>query len=478
MSRVTRMCLVGLLSIGFSLAAAAWGAKTQRAIVSTAVHVLSYENDLALKSLNKDFVAGGSVSQEELNRMFPGYERAAIKTIENEMNLLGSVRGESLDGYLAYRLGLLGQLVARLTSPMEGESPAIRESYYRDVDRAVERVNYKGGKRKIVDPAAFFKMVVEEARFQTAVMLKDYQSGLGFGGVAGGALNADASRSINAVADVWYTVLSGGTSSGRVAAEHVREYVVGGMGYYAGRGNVNETNAAYARYQKLLSFTPEVREQIGDLYFEMGAYDRAIAEYNAVAEAQPQNRRVTEKIAEYYVKQGDTALDDEALEDALRSYTEASNVDKLNESAQRKKIEAEAMIGERDARMNKSREALQRADALRLESDRVAVRGNYSEAVMHLAEAQTLLDGISTEFVEIQQQAKAMTLQVRESVRQYKRDLVNNAQTLSGSAFELEVRRIAETTESESEQAIQDMISAEYRRHLRDVKDTIGREIH
>ena len=126
--------------------------------------------------------------------MNPGATTNPIGAIESEMILLEAVRGDRVDPYFAYRLGVLGKLVARICSPLERADSTYRNLYYADVDKKIENVPIDSTSRRVVDPQVYLPQVSRSAADRADVIVEDYKTGLGFGGVAQASLSEDASR--------------------------------------------------------------------------------------------------------------------------------------------------------------------------------------------------------------------------------------------------------------------------------------------
>ena len=282
--------------------------------------------------------------------------------IESEMYLLQAVNAGRVDPYFAYRLGVLGMLVAEASAPLADSDPAIRDLYYADVEGVIERIQLKPAKRIKVDPSTYFAEVRSDAARRRDLILTDYRTGIGFKGTATTALSEDASRSVNAVADVHQSVLVGKVAAANISPSQIRDYVVRAIQFYIKRGNDAETDSAYKRLTDLNVSTVDLQKQIGDMFYDAGKYERAMQEYRAVLALDPARRDVTERIAAYYVKLGDDALNEKRLEVAREAYQNALNADKLQPDAQRKLLDAEKLIVERDARLASTRETLTAAD--------------------------------------------------------------------------------------------------------------------
>lgn len=410
----------------------AWGPRTRVAVVSMASRIISRDTGAQLVKLDRDIRSGASIPQSELNELVPIASADPVSAIETEMYLLQSVSAGRVDPYFAYRLGVLGALVADATSPLADSEPAVRDLYHTDVEGVIERVQMKQSPRTKVEPATYFAEVRNDARKRRDLILTDYRQGIGFSGTAGTAISDDASRSVNAVADVFHTVLTGRVASANISPSQIRDYVVHAIQFYIKRGNDAETDAAYKRLAALNVATVDLQKQIGDMFYDAGKYERAMQEYNAVLAIEPTRRDVTERIAAYYVKLGDDALAEKELEAARDAYQNALNADKLQPNAQRKLIDAEKLIQERDARLNTARETITSADEKLSQAEQLAFRRDYGGAIALLYEAQSSYGTVTDEFASEYRLAQNGILTAESRLNQLRRDLVSNAPTLSG----------------------------------------------
>jgi len=441
----------------------AWGPVTEQAIVTTAVHVLSREGTVNLTKLQKDVRNGATAPLDVVAKLYPGLASGPVRAIESEMYVLQRVRGPVLDPYFAYRLGMVGRLVAQITAPLVDESPVRRDPYYADVDAVIGRVHLKPSARQAVDPVPYFERAQHLANSHKEMIVNDYSSGVGFDGVAKAALDVDASHSVDAVADVWHTILTGSAAHGTISDSQIREYVVAAMGFYCSRGNETEIEAHYRRLSELTPVTPEMAKRIGDMFYEVGLYERAIREYQAVLAQDPRRKDVVEKIAAYYVQTGDAMAEDKRLEQAHEAYARAAQANPLHPSAEGKRLQTQARIAERDARLGKMRKNLEDAAKLESQAEELTLEASYAEAFGVLKQAQALYEEVTDEFMVEFQAAEAGLLGISDRLTQLRDKLIENAQRLSGSSFVFEARRMgANTPKSLDEQALRALAAHQY----------------
>ncbi len=478
MKRANILFTAVLTLCALSAPAWAWGPRTRVAAVSMASRIISRDSGAQLVKLERDIRAGASIPQSELNELIPIASTDLVGAIETEMYLLQSVSAGRVDPYFAYRLGVLGALVADATSPLADSEPAIRDLYHADVEGVIERVQLRQAPRTKVEPASYLSEVRNDARKRRDLILTDYRQGLGFGGTAETAISDDASRSVNAVADVFHTVLTGRVASANVSPSQMREYVVHAIQFYIKRGNDAETEAAYKRLTALNVATIDLQKQIGDMFYDAGKYERAMKEYQSVLAVEPTRRDVTERIAAYYVKLGDDALAEKELEVARDAYQNALNADKLQPNAQRKLIDAEKMIEERDARLNSARETITSADEKLSQAEQLAFRRDYGGAIALLYEAQSGYGTVTDEFASEFRLAQNGILTAESRLNQLRRDLVSNAPTLSGLGSGFTTRKQAADAASELDaEALRALLRTQYDAEISRMKTEATKDI-
>ncbi|GMV94476.1 MAG: hypothetical protein AMXMBFR82_42540 [Candidatus Hydrogenedentota bacterium] len=463
--------LVAGLTLCLAPLANAWGPKASVAIVTTASRLISKETGVPLANLDKDIRRGAGVALESRASLVPGAEINALNAIESQMYLLQAVRGSRVDPYFAYRLGVLGSLVADVTAPLYNANPTYRERYHADVDANIEQVPFQSKPRVRVAPSAYFGDIIAAAQAREDLIIEDYKAGVGFAGVAGTALSEDASRSVNAVADVFQTVLRGQVTVANISQSEIREYILDAIEFYISRDNDAETDAAYNKLMDLGVTTVDLQKQIGDMFYDAEKFERAMVEYKAVLAEAPSRRDVIERIADYYVRRGDEALADEELEAALEAYNDALEADMLHPTAQSKKLEAEGMIAARDARQEEARQAIGQADDLLRQADQLVFKKENTEALRLLRQARDTYSGVSDEFANEARLARAGLLRATEQINELQRNVVSNAGSLSGLGAMSAVRaEAAAAAEAVDDAALRHLVEDQFQEELEELR--------
>jgi tetratricopeptide (TPR) repeat protein len=439
----------------------AWGPKTQQALVTTAMHVLSKEGVVQITRLSREVAEGATAAADEMQRIHPTYNAAPVRAVETELRLLSAVRGQSIDPYFAHRLGLLGALISQISAPLANEPSIYRTEYYADVDQNLQQVPLKAGQRKNVDVGPYLERVQTVANMRRDLLLKDYQAGIGFMGVARSSLAEETSRSIEAIADIWYTLLTGPSYQSAVSEEQIQKYVADAMEYYVRRGNEAEIDANYGRLSQLAAKTPPFARRLGDIFYDGGLYERAIREYDVVLQREPGQREILERIASYYVKVGDQLAAANRLEQAEEAYGRAAKVDPMHADAERKRLDMEAQIGQRNARQETARRVIEEAAQLQTDAEQLALSGRHADAIGLLHRAEAKYGTITAEFMLELQAANTGLTTISMRLRDLTAQLIQNAQSLSGSGAALDMQRLADANTKNIDEAALRAINAQ-----------------
>ena len=390
MKFVRRMVVAGsaalLAGAGLCMPADAWGPVSRSSMVSAATHVLGQDPSFTLTHLSRYVSLGAELPKADFDKLHPLFNVDQVGAIQREMVLLESLRGGRIDPYYAFRLGALGRMVADATAPLAAGGGSLRDRYYKDVEAAINRASLEMGPRKVVDPRPYFNFVQSQASMNDQTIEIEYRAGTGFGGIARAALPADASRSVNAIADVWYTVLTSRAAAFDQPEAAKREYILGAVAFYIKQKNIAEVEASYATAEEQGLMDTNLRKAMGDLFFDNGLYDRSIVEYQKILTSDANRRDVIVRVAQYYEITGDDAAKLDKLEAARDAYAKALEADKLHPDAQRKLLNIEAKIYARDERLSAQKTSIEQARGLENRAEEAAGRRDYARAISLLHE--------------------------------------------------------------------------------------------
>ncbi len=235
-------------------------------------------------------------------------------------------------------------------------------------DRADANVN-AFSQDVLIELDTLLERIALEANSGNDLISGEYQAGTGFRGTAVTRLGIDISRSVNAVADVWWTIITSQTVPGNISERQLQDYVVSAYEYYVERGNEAEIDAADANYRKLTTYSADMSARIGDLLYAAGMRERAVKEYEAAVAAAPERRDIVEKIGNYHAERAEESLEKGLLEEAMAGFEKALSVNMLHPTAEKRRLEVAAMIQQRDEHA-RAITAFERATALDPKLDR------------------------------------------------------------------------------------------------------------
>ncbi|MBI5094759.1 MAG: hypothetical protein HZB26_20270, partial [Candidatus Hydrogenedentes bacterium] len=220
--------------------------------------------------------------------------------------------------------------------------------------------------------------------------------------------------------------------------------------------------------------TPDLRKRVGDMFFDAKKYDRAMKEYEAVLAAEPGRRDVMERIAAYYITQGDAATKEDKLEDALAAYGKAAQADQLNANAQTLRIAAEKRVAERDARLANDQATLEKAIDFENQAEKQAAQNGLVPAMHFLRLAKEQYQSVTDEFPTERLAKSAGINNVEKKMQELQVKLGANAQSFSGSGFGADAYyQASSAAKLLGAQTLRAMASAEYKAEAKKSRDEI-----
>jgi len=163
---------------------------------------------------------------------------------------------------------------------------------------------------------------------------------------------------------------------------------------------------------------------------------------------------VVRRIADYYIDLADEELKQERLETARDYYARALEVDPLHPFAEAKRLTAEKLIRERDARLAAARDAIAKAKELEELAEVKASTKQYAEAITQLRTALELYRGVTTEFVVEKRAAQTGINTVTARLREMQSSLQQSALALSGAGSSVDASRLAGSEGARQREAI------------------------
>jgi len=456
MHKAWQTSLLVLVLLGLAAGdAAAWGTRAQRAITATAIQVLRREAianafKTATSNYEEDVLRGSVAGSKVLTagKLLPS-DADNVTALANEISLLREVRQYGFGSYFSYRMGVAASLAADLLLPFALDpSPAgqrLLEQIEADIEAQLQQYSFTPTRSKcryIVDVANFVDQCRPFFAENARLIAHDYASGKGYDGFLRESAPVFFGRAVEAVADVWYTVLRVAAEPGETTppADHVAWYLVDEIQYLlVQKRNLYEAGKVYDHFAHVNPGVTAAYEKLGDLYYDFGtdeAKARAVREWQIAYDALgPNRRRISQKLANHYIAVGEALLEeaaqpgasDEGLPNALNAFNEALEYDQANDFAQSRIKETRIAIAERKERRDMNVNVIASADKVIIEAEKKKVDGDFGGAIATYKQGIELFQLIDDEFPDQHKTAKDSIKSVDKNITDVINDVLDKA---------------------------------------------------
>lgn len=446
--------MLGVMMAMVAEDAGAWGSRARRAIGATALPVVRKSIQNAFKtedmSYEEDVFRGAATGGSVLNHGEPfSSEAAAEECVENEIRLLREVRTFGLGSYFAFRMGALAATVSDLFLPFsigaETANAALKKQIEDDIDARVAKFSYLSH-QKGREYVRNVTLLMNERRAFCAnareLIGDDYRRGRGCEGyLKEGAQNLFG-RSVDTVADVWYTVLLAKSDPGAVqpSSESVCWYLVNEVKYLLfEKKNFYQATKAYGNFESLGVHDPKAVDTLGDLFYKYGseeAIQRGVKEWQAAYDIAGADRRgISKKLSEHFAKIGDDALmaaarpgaTEQDLPEALNAFTRALDYDQTNDAIAKKITETNAAIADRKARRELNVSIIASAEKVKAQAEKSRLASDFGNAIATYNQSVGLYEAVDQDFADQATTAKEAIKQVKKNITDITNQVLDSA---------------------------------------------------
>jgi len=425
-----------------------WERGMRREMVRTAIRVLPDDMKVVLMEREDEVVSGSSLEWDGFCRFYPVFDGTNIaETVDSELILLSGLRRElgEVTPYMAYRMGVLGSLVAEAVFPFMGweESELAREvaaRYASDVERRLGIFTYKVKERRFmqyVEP--YFNEIFKHMDIYRNFIALDYLHNGGFGDYCRRSLGELFTVSVNAIADCWFTILARGDGLQKPLPTDFakRRYLLAAMDYYIRNGDSRYVEATERRLYEKGFMDVQVRKRIADLYYEAGRWDEAVERYRKILSETAEDGGIKQRLVAYYRMLGSTLFDAGRLDEANEAYREVLRYAPGDETARQQRLLIMRMIEERKSRREQTQRLLAEAKELFGMGELRFGEGEYAEAIRMFRQARSRLSGVDAQFPEEYQEANSMLRKIEARLVVSQEELVKSLGVLDDYAWEL-----------------------------------------
>lgn len=469
----TSLMFAGLLSsvcLLCSGASYAWGPEAHKSIVQSAYQILQYHDYNMIRvpdgiSYERDLVRGAMDGRAIIGDNLPIHsDEQAVDAIEYEIQLLRAAREHGVGSYFAYRLGTLASLIADVMHPYgigyTPEQERLKEMIDVDIEESIHDLDVNITKRKndyIISMDRYLNKNRPLYKDDQLLIQDEYKRGINFGGYAGRATPYYYERSVEAIIDVWNTIISPQSDSRALKPSDRAKtwYFVNEIGYLLEvRKNINYANRAYEVYESVNPGILETHLALGDKYYAFDSREsrvKGVEEWIKVQQA-PGEFRVTAsvRLSQHYIREGDSfvahAQSPDAVEsdlsEALHSFTMALQFDQTNVLAAEKINNTSVVIEERRDEYNLQQKYIDSGILVIQEAEKARLNKDYGTALALYSQALNLLQLIDEQFRDLQETAVETISRIRKDMKGTTREVIN-----SGNAA-LEVADTAQLNEN------------------------------
>lgn len=453
------VALALLLSLSVAARPAfAWGERAQQTIAMMAAQVLKDDYKEIFrpgdKNFEKDILRGTIAGHKELKDFVPlNTDAEAIQAVSTEIQLLRDVQKFGSSSYFAFRLGVLSSLVADLVLPYgfawDPQDAAIQARINADIEKHLENFNYMMSPRQrtyVRDAQEYFRQHRAFFAGDKRLIADDYARGAGYQGFLKEGGPAYFGRAIEAVADVWHTVLSPQASKfvSPASQRQLTWYFVKEIEYLLNvKDNFHQALKAYEHLESLNSDVTLAFETVGNLFYDFGrarntqeAVDRGVREWQkAYQMGGPERSRISEKLSNHYLTEGQFYLsraatdqaEDTDLPTALAAFEEALQFNRTSKQAADLIEKTHTAIAERRERLQTAISLIAQAEQVREAAGKARLAGDYSGAIGNYNLALTVYEAVDDEFKDQKEAADNGIRDATRSISEVMEEVTNNA---------------------------------------------------
>ncbi len=439
--------------------ARAWETKSMQAVGAMAMQMLKGDYSDVFRpggavgpNFEKDVLAGARDGYRKLGDGVPlGSESEVVEAIANEIALLRAARKFGPTPYFAYRMGLLGSLTANAMLPFgfafTEEDKALRQRIVADIEQNLDGYSFSpttGKLQFVCDAQSYFRSRQSFMAQDKAMIKHDYQLGQGYRGFLQQGGPAYFTRSVEAVADVWNTVLN--TDSvcpsplPRPSDRALTWYFVSEIEFLvANKDSVRLAQQIYENFEKVNPRIPESYVRVGDIFYAHAsreARERGVLEWQkAYSLGGPGRADVGKKLSAHFITEGRVFLEkagkpgaeDTDLPNALNAFERGLDFDRTNAEVATLIEETNKAIVARNERLETTINIIANGEKIRAEADNFRDRKDFANAIKTYRQAIGFFEAVDDEFREQSNTAKENVRRLRKSIQDVISDILDTA---------------------------------------------------
>jgi hypothetical protein len=406
--------------------AMAWGPKARRAITGTALQLLRREYAKIYKAEDSNFegdlIRGALDGPSALRETLPMHSDAAIiNSIGSQAEQLRNAQQAGVGSYFAYRMGVLSALVGDYFLPFANDdSPQGQKTLnllQADLEEQLSTFRYQSsrtGVQFIRYPTEYFherRKFFEDAEILIAA---DYApGGPGYDGYMKNGGEAFFKNAVEAIADVWHTVLQTGQNVGSSSDQALTWFLVDEIEYLLSvKKNIHGAEKSQELFTRVNRNDFEAYEKVADYFYGFGgetgiSIGLQMWETSLTASG-PERRRVLGKLSEHYMDEGTREFElsqqpsgpKDALERARLRFLKALEYDRSSQRAATMVKEVQIAIDLRIEHQLLMMDLVGSAQEMMRQGEGSSSQKNYAEALWKFERAIHTYGQVGSDFEE------------------------------------------------------------------------------
>jgi len=444
------LVLIALVCCVASGPAAAWGPRARQAIALASVNLVRQTFTAGEIVWEDDVLRGAADGVAALGGDVPiNNDAEAIDAVALQIIIVREAIRNGPGSYAGYRMGGLAALVSELMVPYglvyKADEREIADKIQADLEEHIAALAYSPTHPKyqyILNHRLYFQDRRSFYNPDKDIIRDDYTRGNGKRGLLKSAARTYFDRSIDAVTDVWYTVLhiESGTKDWRPSSRQMAFYYVNEIEYLLGtKKNFEASRRSYELFQKYDPGLPMALVAIGDAYYGLGTTrgkERGVEEWVKANKIPGEARDAAAgRLAKHYIEEGTAYFKragtpegtDTDLPNARDAFTKALGYDLSNKVAAASVTDTTKAISVRKQEFETQQKFLESAAGMVAGAERSAKDRDFGGALTSYRQALNVLQSVTPMFKDLSLKAREKSSEINNAVKQVISDVYASA---------------------------------------------------
>lgn len=434
------LLLAAVVCMTVSGPAAAWGPRARQAIALASINLVRNTFTAGEIVYEGDVIKGAAAGIDALGGNTPlNSDAECIDAVGLQIIILREAIRNGPGSYAAYRVGGLAALVSELMVPYgivyNADEKELADQIQKDLEDQISALAYSPthpSYQYIINHRIYFQDRRTFYYPDKEIITDDYKRGKGKNGLLRSAARSYFERSIEAVTDVWYTVLhiEPGTKDWRPSNRQMAEYYVDEIQFLLSqKKNFDAANRAYDLFQKYNPGLPMALVTVGDAYYALGTdkgKKRGVEEWDKAYSIPGEARdAASQRLSKHYIDLGSLLYKrastpeglDTDLDNALTAFKNALRYDLSNEVAATSVTDTTKAITARKQEYETQLKFLESAAGMVAAAERASKENDFGGALTSYRQALNGLQQVTPMFKDLSTKAREKSGEINNAIK-------------------------------------------------------------